>query len=94
MIRLSKIILFFTAVVLLAWLLPWTYRFLTVRPDRTPFTLYSCVTENFASIDFNDGEIVRHDASGKTYTDREFDSILPLFYYRQLLSDGRQPDTL
>lgn len=94
MIRLSKIILFFTAVVLLAWLLPWTYRFLTVRPDRTPFTLYSCVTESFASIDFNDGEIVRHDASGKTYTDREFDSILPLFYYRQLLSDGRQPDTL
>ena len=94
MIRLSKIILFFTAVVLLAWLLPWTYRFLTVGPDRTPFTLYSCVTESFASIDFNDGEIVRHDASGKTYTDREFDSILPLFYYRQLLSDGRQPDTL
>ena len=67
-------------------------------PDRPSgqdaFTLYSCVTESFASIDFNDGEIVRHDASGKTYTDREFDSILPLFYYRQLLSDGRQPDTL
>lgn len=37
MIRLSKIILFFTAVVLLAWLLPWTYRFLTVRPDRDAF---------------------------------------------------------
>lgn len=33
-------------------------------------------------------------AAGRTYTDREFDSILPTFYARQLLNDERFPDSL
>ena len=92
--RLSKILLYFTAAFLLAWLLPWFYNFLTTRPNNTPFTLYSCITQNFASIEVHQGNIIRRDESGKTYTDKEFDSILPLFYYRQLMVDGRNPDTL
>jgi len=95
MIRCSKILLFFTAAVLLAWSLPWFHRFLTDRPEHAPFTLYSCITEGFASIDYSDKEGIRYrDASGKLYTDKEFDSILPLFYYRQLMADGRLPDSL
>ena len=94
MIRLSKILLYFTAAFLLAWLLPWFYNFLTTRPNNTPFTLYSCITQNFASIEVHQGNVIRRDESGKTYTDKEFDSILPLFYYRQLMVDGRNPDTL
>lgn len=95
MIRCSKILLFFTAAVLLAWSLPWFYRFLTDRPDHAPFTLYSCVTGGFASIDYSEKDGIRYrDASGKLYADKEFDSILPMFYYRQLMADGRLPDSL
>ena len=56
MIRLSKILLYFTAAFLLAWLLPWFYNFLTTRPNNTPFTLYSCITQNFASIEVHQGQ--------------------------------------
>ena len=94
MIRFSKIVLFFTAVVLMAWLLPWGYHFVTVRPDSGPFTLYSCVTDGFVMRDYRDGNPICYDETGRTYSEREFDSVLPLFYYRQLLADGRQPDTL
>ena len=69
MIRLSKILLYFTAAFLLAWLLPWFYNFLTTRPNNTPFTLYSCITQNFASIEVHQGNVIRRDESGKTYTD-------------------------
>ena len=55
MIRFSKIILFFTAVVLMAWLLPWGYHFVTVRPDSGPFTLYSCATDGLVMRDYRDG---------------------------------------
>ncbi len=94
MIRFSKIVLFFTAVVLMAWLLPWAYNFITVRPDGGPFTLYSCVIDRFVMRGYHDGNPVCYDETGQIYSERECDSILPLFYYRQLLADGRQPDTL
>lgn len=95
MIRISQLFLFFTATVLVAWALPWFYHFLCDKPERTPFTLYSCVSGNFAYIDYSADEgILYKDLSGRVYTDKEFDSILPFFYYRQLLSDGRLPDTI
>lgn len=34
------------------------------------------------------------DNKGRTFTDAEFDSILPTFYYRQLMADNRLPDSL
>lgn len=94
MIRISKIILYFTVTVLLAWLLPWCYSFVASSPGRTPFTLYSTVTGEFALLESNEHGTVRRDANGRGFTDAEFDSILPFFYYRQLVSDERFPDTI
>lgn len=94
MIRFSKLFFGFTVVVLLAWLLPWAYNFAFYKPERTPFTMWSCVVNDFAVIDFSGDEIIRRDRSGRTYTDQEFDSILPTFYARQLLNDERFPDSL
>ena len=88
MIRFSKLFFGFTVFVLLLWLLPWAYNFAFYKPERTPFTLWSCVVGDFAVVDFAGDGIVR------TYTDREFDSILPTFYARQLLNDERFPDSL
>ena len=79
---------------LLLWLLPWAYNFAFYKPERTPFTLWSCVVGDFAVVDFAGDGIVRRDRGGRTYTDREFDSILPTFYARQLLNDERFPDSL
>ena len=54
MIRLSKILLFFTATVLLAWILPWACDFLIGAKPRTPFTLYSTVSGEFVSLQSGD----------------------------------------
>lgn len=94
MIRYSKFILWITAVVLMAWLLPWGYRFVASKPSGFPFTMYSCVTNTFVSVDYADGKTKYRDFNGKQYTEKEFDSILPMFYYRQLIADGRMPKEL
>lgn len=94
MIRTSKILLFFTVTALLAWLLPWAYGFVGGSPRRTPFTLFSTVTGQFSWLESTGKGIAYRDAAGNTFTEKQFDSILPFFYYRQLVSDNRFPDSL
>lgn len=91
MIRYSKLLLYFTILVLLLWILPWTYDFLTSKASKTPFTLYSGVIGDYAILESLDKELIRKDRQGNIYSEKEFDSILPMFYYRQLIADGRLP---
>lgn len=94
MIRISKILLFFCVTALLAWVLPWAYGFLGGAAPRTPFTLYSSVSGRFVWLESSEKGPTYHDATGATFTEREFDSLLPFFYYRQLVADNRFPDTV
>lgn len=91
---LGRILFIFTLIVLLLWLLPWTYRFLTATSSNSPFILYSGIINDFAILDRTDGEASYSDLSGNRYTEAQFDSILPLFYCRQLMAEERLPDTL
>ena len=92
--QLAKIFLIITIALLLLWLLPWSYRFMTAKSDRTPFTLYSGIVNDFAMLKTDQKETTYTDLSGNKYTEKQFDSILPLFYYRQLMAEERLPDTL
>lgn len=94
MIRLSKIFLFILVAALGVWVVPWAWDFLGGARPGNPFTLYSTVSGRFAWIESSDRGPVRRDQTGRTFTDKEFDSLLPFFYYRQLLSDNRFPDTV
>lgn len=95
MIKTIKTAVILLATLLLAWLLPWFYTFLFASPSWSPFTLYSCVTHSFASISYDgEGTIAGRDFKGNTYTEHQFDSILPMFYYRQLASEGRFPSRI
>ena len=94
MIRISKILLFFCVTALLAWVLPWAYGFLGGAAPRTPFTLYSSVSGRFVWLESSENGPTYHDAAGATFTEREFDSLLPFFYYRQLVADNRFPDSV
>lgn len=94
MIKCSKILFWFTVVVLVIWLLPWTYSFLTGKAHKSVFTLYSSVIDDFASIDQQDGKKIHIDRAGNVYTDSQFDSILPFFYYRQLIADEKFPEEM
>lgn len=93
--RFSTLLLFFTIAFLLLWQLPWCYNFFAAQSEKSPFTLYSSVIGDFAITGREEGkEMFCRDLSGRIYTQAQFDSILPLFYARQLMADERFPDTL
>ncbi|MDL2252425.1 DUF4857 domain-containing protein [Odoribacter sp. OttesenSCG-928-J03] len=95
MLRFNKIFFYATIVILLLWQLPWCYNFFTSRPVKKPFVLYSSVLHDFILTGNEDGSgLKRRDLSDREYTQYELDSLLPTFYYRQLITDGRLPDSL
>ena len=50
---------------------------------------------DFAQMGQEEGKgSVRRDLAGNIYSEAAFDSILPMFYFRQLMSDERFPDTI
>ena len=57
--------------------------------------MYSCVIGDFLSMGYEESVgLIRRDQSGNNYTQEQTDSILPLFYVRQLMADERFPDSL
>lgn len=88
----STLLLFLTVCFLLLWQLPWCYNFFAAKPGKTPFTLYSTVIGDFAMIGHEEEKgMIRRDLAGRVYTQEQFDSILPMFYLRQLVADDRFP---
>ncbi|PKQ68364.1 hypothetical protein BZG01_03865 [Labilibaculum manganireducens] len=82
---------------LLAWLLPKSYHLVTDTASKNIFTYYSSVDKAFCTIDFDDKEerlIRKNMNTNRVYSESEFDSILPMFYSRQLMADGRMPKSI
>jgi hypothetical protein len=101
MLRFSKILFYFTVIFLLLWQLPWCYNFFTAKSSKSGFVLYSSIIGDFVITGQQEGKdgkegkiVVRRDLSGHKYTQDEVDSILPMFYCRQLMSDERFPDSI
>ena len=92
--KIIKIALSVTSVFLLAWVLPWLWEIATDVPTRYPFVYYSCVAETFGIRETDNDQIVLKDAVGNIYTEAQFDSILPMLYFRQLAREGNLPDTI
>ncbi len=92
MIKIIKTGVVVLACCLLSWLLPWLLAFMTASPSWRPFTLYSCIVHSFAQLDYDrHGNVFGRDFNGNIYTERQIDSILPMFYHRQLAAEGRFP---
>lgn len=95
MTRLSRLFLILILAFLAVWQLPWCYAFLTAKASRQPFVMYSSLLGDFLLTGYDDASgLTRRDTQGRTYTEQETDSLLPLFYMRQLMADERFPDTL
>ena len=92
MTRLSRFFLYFILVVLAVWQLPWCYAFLTVKAAPQRFVMYSSLLGDFLLTGYEEGTgLTRHDTQGRSYTEQEVDSLLPMFYMRQLVADERFP---
>ena len=63
----------------------WCYAFLTLKPAKTPFTMYSSVLGDFVITQLDENkQLHRYDTKGNTYTQQQVDSLLPSLYVRQL----------
>lgn len=94
MTRFAKFFFGFVVALLLLWQVPWAINYLWVKPIDTPFTLYSEQLNDFVMIQRTDEGPTYCDRKGKEYTREEFDALLPLFYARQLVADGRFPEQI
>lgn len=94
MTKFNRSVLFILLVVLASWLLPWGYRFVSSSPVSFPFTLYSSIVHDFVWSANENSKTIYTDAGGHIYSEKQFDSILPTFFYRQLMADGRLPDSI
>ncbi|MFI3267216.1 MAG: DUF4857 domain-containing protein [Rikenellaceae bacterium] len=74
--------------------LPPLVRKATVSNDKYPFVYYSSQLEELCLIDYNNKETPMETVSGRKYSTPEFDTLLPLLNFRQLMSDGLLPDSI
>lgn len=79
---------------MLTWLLPALYELLSPRTDKTPFVLYSCLDSTFIRFETHGKQIRYVNSRGEQFTKAQTDSLLPLFSFRQLVAEGRLPDSL
>ena len=89
-----KILYIGLSVFLLSWIIPSLVELSLDSSSRYPFTYYSSVVNQFCYFDQEDDNVRGRDMSGRTYTDAEFDRVLPMFYYRQLAMVNALPDSI
>jgi len=89
-----KYIIILLGIIVLAWLLPALYELVSPRTDKMPFVVYSCLDSTFIKMEVQDKQVHYIDFRGQEFTKSEADSLLPLFAFRQLVAEGRLPDSL
>lgn len=89
-----KYIIILLGLIMSAWLLPALYELVSPRTDKTPFVVYSCLDSTFIKMEVGNQQVHYIDFRSKEWTKSEADSLLPLFAFRQLVAEGRLPDSL
>lgn len=87
------LILIFTIIIGL-WGIPALVKIATVSPPSYPFIYYSSVLQEFCFRETEGKKVIRHDASGNIYSEEQFDSVLPMLNFRQLMVNDRMPDSI
>ncbi|MDR0686427.1 MAG: DUF4857 domain-containing protein [Dysgonamonadaceae bacterium] len=88
----SVIVAFLTIISL--WAIPELVKTASVSPNNAPFVYYSAPERKFLIRETGRNKNKFHDDEGKTYTDKEYDTALPLLNFRQLTINGEMPDSV
>lgn len=89
-----KYLILVLGLIVAAWLLPALYELVSPRTDKMPFVVYSCLDSTFIRFEMQDKQMHYVDFRGQEFSKSEADSLLPLFSFRQLVAEGRLPDSL
>jgi hypothetical protein len=89
----SRLIIF-TATLAFLWGIPALVRLATYSVQSYPFVYFSSVVKQFCFREGSGKDALRYDASGRQYSESEFDAALPMLNYRQLAVNGNMPDSI
>lgn len=92
MTKISRYILVLIAVMVSSIVLPELYWMAVEKPDRIPYIHYSCMIDDFTFKDMTNEHY--SDSKGNSYTQGEYEALLPLLFSRQLMIDKNLPDTI
>ncbi len=91
----SKICIGATVVLLGSWVIPWALNLLLTISYKDSFTLYSPIKKDFIMrVTDESGKYTHKDTKGNYYSQNEADALMPFFFSRQLLADGRWPEEI
>ncbi len=90
MIKFSRYILVATGILVASMVLPSLYWTIFEKVPRSPGVYYSCMNDDFIIVDGGS----RLSPDGKAYTSDEYEQLLPLMFFRQLMADGTMPDSI
>ena len=82
----------FIAVITLTIFLPKLYWMAFEKPVRKPFIQYSCINNEFMIQ--RTSEKKWEDTKGKQYSREEYEQMLPMMFFKQLLASGTMPDSI
>jgi hypothetical protein len=94
MIKSSRYILILLTVIALSAFLPDLFRTTFEKHVPVPFVMYSSVTHQFVMRKATGGKTLYYDSEGNQFTRKRYEQQLPLFHFRQLMTDGLMPDSL
>ena len=92
MIKISRYILIVISILTLAVFIPNLYWTAFEKPNKSIQAYYSCIIDDFTLYDYSND--TREDAKGKQYSKKDYERLLPLLYYRQLVIDKNMPDSI
>lgn len=76
------------------WVLPSLIKKMTDEAKNYPLVYYSSTVKELCIIDFIHDKDSFSDIRGNRYPRSEYDSIIPMLNFRQLMMDGRLPDSI
>ena len=76
------------------WVLPSLVKKMTDGARRYPLVYYSSILKELCIIDFVNDKDSFADIRGNRYPRAEYDSLMPMLNFRQLMMNGTLPDTL
>ncbi|MFV0505824.1 MAG: DUF4857 domain-containing protein [Bacteroidales bacterium] len=92
--NLVQYIIIIISTLLLLWVLPQLLKMTTYERTSYDFAYFSSLLEDFIETKVDGKEIKQFDLKGNEYSEKQYDSIVPLLNYRQLLKDNALPDSL
>src|SRR3989339_1094424 len=94
LVKFSRIIFLLLIVFVSSIFIPKYYWMKFEKSIRTPAVFFSPVTDQFLIRKSTDLEKFCSDPTGKQYTREDFERLMPLLNYRQLVLENKLPDSL